>query len=324
MQLTPIGIHDNFFEIGGDSIRSIQIISKAQEQNIEIAPHHIFEYQTIYELGTFLENADQSNKENTNWASLVPLKKEGTKTPLFCIHSGGAHVFFYRGLAKYMEADQPLYALQPAGLNNENYLHSSIKDMASFYISEIQKQQPKGPYYILGTCFSNAVGLEIANQLVLAGESIGRLIIVDSGPQYLLGATERGGKRTTRRFVKMIKEKNWVGIRKKLRNRYIRTKQKALSPLENEQEKNLRLTINSLNQLYHHYTWKPFDGKITFIRSTEFANRTDKNIHLTQWNKLAKKGLEVHVVDGHHLTLFEEPEVKGLAQKINSCLIDEK
>jgi len=122
----------------------------------------------------------------------------------------------------------------------------------------------------------------------------------------------------------MIKEKNWSGIRKKLRNRYIRTKQKALSPLENEQEKKLRLTINSLNQLYHHYTWKPFDGKITFIRSTEFVNRADKNSHLTQWNKLAKGGLEVHIVEGHHKTLFEEPEVKGLAQKITSCLIDEK
>jgi len=196
LQLTPIGIHDNFFEIGGDSIRSIQIISKAQEQGIEIAPHHIFEYQTIYKLGTFLENVEQLNEENTNWASLVPLKKEGTKTPLFCIHSGGAHVFFYQGLAKYMEADQPIYALQPSGLNNEDHLHSSIEDMASFYISEMQKRQPQGPYYILGTCFSNAVGLEMANQLTLVGESIARLIIIDSGPQYLLGATERGGKKT--------------------------------------------------------------------------------------------------------------------------------
>ncbi len=323
LQLTPIGIHDNFFAIGGDSIRSIQIISKAQEQGIEIAPHHIFEYQTIYKLGTFLENVNQSNEENTNWASLVPLKKEGTRRSLFCIHSGGAHVFFYQGLAKYIEADQPLYALQPSGLNNENHLHSSIEEMASYYISEMQKLQPHGPYYILGTCFSNAVGLEMANQLALAGESIARLIIVDSGPQYLLGAAERGGKKTTRRFVKMVKEKNWSGIRKKLRNRFIRTKQKALAPLENEQEKNLRLTINSLNQLYHNYTWKPFNGKVTFIRSTEFANRTDKNSHLTQWHKLAKGGLEVHIVEGHHKTLFEEPEVQGLAQQINACLMDE-
>lgn len=322
LKLSPIGIHDNFFTIGGDSIRSIQVISQSQQSGIDIAPHHIFEYQTIFELSTFLENVDQDNELDTDWATIVPLKKGGSKKPLFCIHSGGAHVFFYQGLAKYIGDELPLYALQPTGLQNGEQLHASIEEMASFYIAEMQKLQSHGPYHILGTCFSNAVGLEMANQLTLAGESVARLIIVDSGPQYLLGAAERGGKKTTRRFVKMIKEKNWSGIRKKFRNRFIRTKQKVLAPLENEQEKNLRLTISSLNQLYHHYTWKAFDGKITFIRSTEFANRADKNSHITQWNKLAKGGLEVHLVTGHHKTLFEEPEVKGLAEKINTCLMD--
>ena len=93
-----------------------------------------------------------------------------------------------------------------------------------------------------------------------------------------------------------------------------------MTPLENEQEKNLRLTITSLNDMYNQYTWKPYDGSITFIRSTEFAERKDKDIHLTQWEKLAKGGLDVHVVKGHHTTLFAEPEVEGLAEKIKECL----
>lgn len=319
LKITPIGIHDNFFEIGGDSMRSIQVIAKAQEVGLEIASHQLFEYQTIGELAKFLEKSEDSEAAD-NWSSLVSLNKSGAKSPLFCIHSGGGHVFFYQPLAKHLSADQPLYALQPLGLNGEETLHSSIEEMATFYLNEMKKVQPSGPYHILGTCFSNAVGLEMANQLKAAGEEIALLLFIDSGPAYLEGAAIRGERKTMSRFMEMIKDGNWKGIQRKFRNRWIRTKQKALSPLENQQETNLRVTINSLNHLYNYYNWTPYDGKITFIRSTEFAEREDKKTHISQWTKLAKGGLEVHVVPGHHLTLFAEPEVQGLAIKIEECL----
>jgi len=231
-------------------------------------------------------------------------------------------------LAKHLSPNQPLFALQPKGLDGKEELHESIEEMATYYIDEMKKVQPEGPYHILGTCFSNAVGLEMANQLTANGDVIALLLFVDSGPMYLLGANERGGKKTMSRFAKMIQEGNWKGIQKKFRNRFFRAKQKAMAPLENKQERNLRLTIQNLNQLYHHYSWNPYDGKITFIRSTEFAQRKDKDIHLDQWNKLAKGGLEVHIVEGHHKTLFEEPEVKGLATQIqevmNSIIINDE
>ncbi|MDZ8258877.1 non-ribosomal peptide synthetase [Nostoc sp. ChiQUE01b] len=45
-----ISIHDNFFEIGGDSILSIQIVSRAKNSGIQITPKQIFQNQTIAEL----------------------------------------------------------------------------------------------------------------------------------------------------------------------------------------------------------------------------------------------------------------------------------
>ncbi|MGG2065340.1 non-ribosomal peptide synthase/polyketide synthase [Bacillus sp. S14(2024)] len=42
-----IGIHDNFFEIGGDSILSIQIVSRAKQAGLQLTPKQIFEHQTI-------------------------------------------------------------------------------------------------------------------------------------------------------------------------------------------------------------------------------------------------------------------------------------
>ncbi|WP_426952703.1 amino acid adenylation domain-containing protein [Bacillus mycoides] len=45
-----VGIHDNFFEIGGDSILSIQIISQASQEGLKVTPKQMFECPTIAEL----------------------------------------------------------------------------------------------------------------------------------------------------------------------------------------------------------------------------------------------------------------------------------
>jgi amino acid adenylation domain-containing protein len=45
-----IGIHDNFFALGGDSIRSIQVLSKAKERGLSLSLQQIFQNQTIHQL----------------------------------------------------------------------------------------------------------------------------------------------------------------------------------------------------------------------------------------------------------------------------------
>ena len=48
--LDQVGINDNFFDIGGDSIRAIQVVSAAKEKELNFSIHHIFQYQTISDL----------------------------------------------------------------------------------------------------------------------------------------------------------------------------------------------------------------------------------------------------------------------------------
>ncbi len=82
----------------------------------------------------------------------------------------------------------------------------------------------------------------------------------------------------------------------------------------------LHQKIQSLNRLYVNYTWRPYQGKVVLIRSSENQRRRDKKFHVRQWSRLTNN-LIVKSVEGHHLTLFEEPEVQGLAQEISRSLI---
>ena len=48
--LEKVGVNDNFFEIGGDSILSIQMLARASREGIELTPRDLFQHQTIGEL----------------------------------------------------------------------------------------------------------------------------------------------------------------------------------------------------------------------------------------------------------------------------------
>jgi amino acid adenylation domain-containing protein/non-ribosomal peptide synthase protein (TIGR01720 family) len=50
--LERVGIHDNFFALGGDSILSIQIIARANQAGLRLTPKQLFQQQTIAELAT--------------------------------------------------------------------------------------------------------------------------------------------------------------------------------------------------------------------------------------------------------------------------------
>ncbi|TMR99680.1 non-ribosomal peptide synthetase [Nonomuraea basaltis] len=53
-----VGIHDNFFDLGGDSIQAIQVVARAQEEGIGLSPLDFFEQPTIALLAHAASAAD--------------------------------------------------------------------------------------------------------------------------------------------------------------------------------------------------------------------------------------------------------------------------
>src|SRR5665213_122490 len=50
LEIERVGLHDNFFELSGDSIRSIQVLSRAQASGLRFSLQQLFEHPTLYEL----------------------------------------------------------------------------------------------------------------------------------------------------------------------------------------------------------------------------------------------------------------------------------
>lgn len=76
LQLPEVGIHDNFFASGGDSILSIQIVARAGEAGLHLTTRQFFQRQTIAELAAAVEEpaAATSDVSRLGDAPLSPIQ----------------------------------------------------------------------------------------------------------------------------------------------------------------------------------------------------------------------------------------------------------
>jgi amino acid adenylation domain-containing protein/non-ribosomal peptide synthase protein (TIGR01720 family) len=68
-----VGVHDNFFDLGGDSILTIQIAAKANRAGLRVQPMQMFEHQTVSELAAVVGTAPAVEAEQGLITGPVPL-----------------------------------------------------------------------------------------------------------------------------------------------------------------------------------------------------------------------------------------------------------
>jgi thioesterase domain-containing protein len=185
--ISPIGINDNFFHLGGHSILVAQLFSELEKQitGQKLPLASLLHAPTVAGLADLLRNEGWKN----SWSSLVPLQTGGDRPNFFCVHAHWGNVVGYRELAQSMGDDQPFYGLQARGLDGREAPLDSMEDMAALYIEEIRSMQPHGPYFIGGWCLGGTIAFEMAQQLTAAGEEVALLAMMQPPhpdyPRYL-------------------------------------------------------------------------------------------------------------------------------------------
>ncbi|KAF9282133.1 hypothetical protein BGZ68_006193, partial [Mortierella alpina] len=181
LKVERVGRHDNFFMLGGHSLLAVRLISLARSSlGADMKLHMLFSHPTVSGLALHLDGVVTNSTQNDEFSVLIPLKPQGIRPPLFCVHPGPGLSWSYRGLAKYLHPEQPLYGLQSRGLDGMSPMASSMEEMTLDYIEHIRKIQPRGPYHLLGWSFGGKVAHNIAVMLQDQGECVPLLTIMDT------------------------------------------------------------------------------------------------------------------------------------------------
>ena len=320
LNVTPVGVNDNFFEIGGDSILSIQLISKARKAGIMITANQLFEHQTITGLSNFLKLEREGKIKK--YAYLTPLRKEGNKTPLFCIHSGGGHVFFYQLLAQYMKPNRPIYAIHPSGMYIKEKMHRSIEEMTKDYLNAIRDVQPHGPYNVLVHCFSTSVGHEMALQLEGSNEKIN--IIVADNMASPWNATSKEVLKVRRLFfLKRLFLSPFKTIRLFVFNRLHWIEPTLVQLFGKPYQKELEHLKANLRKMSLEYTnWsRKHNGNVSLLL-TKKNDKAFQDWIINSWKDIALGGVKIIPTKGEHENLFKEPNVAHVSEKIDECMLE--
>ncbi|MCA9955036.1 MAG: hypothetical protein KC434_09970, partial [Anaerolineales bacterium] len=337
LDIRPIGIHDNYFEMGGQSLQTIALfaqIEKVLKRNIPLAT--IFQAPTVAKLAEVM----RQNGATETWSSLVPISPSGSKRPFFCVHGGAGHVYHYRALAQHLGSDQPFYGLQPG--KEQEHPKDDVKAMAAVYLKEIRKLQPNGPYSVGGFCFGAIIAFEMAQQLTEMGETVALVALIDAigpgyngqvippaalptleelaeaspqakRPQSLLEKGRRVGANWLRRLhgAKVASQRRLRHIGKARDRLLIQIYEKLERPLPHHLHNYQMLAASRTAR--KRYEPEVYSGDLAVFRREDVDNAIPADMG---WDRLTTQTVKVYEIPGTHLELLQEPYVQELAQQL--------
>lgn len=324
-----IGITDDFFALGGSSVQAFEVFARiAVELGRDLPPTTLLDYPTIQSLAKVVES--KSIREVPT--SLVPIRRQGSKTPLFVVHGGGGYVMWAQNIAARLDPGRPVIGIQPRPFDGKTQIMRLIEEMAASYLGEVRTVQPTGPYLICGYSFGGLVAYEMAQQLSRVGQETALLVLLDTipfdtdafaGPD---GVTERvemhrermagsGLKGRLSYFSALIgrrrkklrrRWRSWRGTRNLRRGR-------AVPP---EYRRSFFDEISS--KARKTYVREPYPGLVTVITSAEKA--VD---HQKAWGELALGGLEVVELPVDHKWIVKgDRQVSLVTAEMNARLAE--
>ncbi|NLN64296.1 MAG: amino acid adenylation domain-containing protein [Clostridiaceae bacterium] len=160
-----IGIDHNFFEMGGHSLKIIQLISGIYEAfHVEISPRQVIEAPTVREMARRM--AEGSYKEQHP----LMLLNENKDRKVFCFPPVGGYGLVYKSLADL--SDTHAY-------HSFNYIEDSSNHL-HLYVQYIKEVQPEGPYVLMGWSAGGNLAFEVVKEMESQGHEVSDLILIDA------------------------------------------------------------------------------------------------------------------------------------------------
>ncbi|MCP4700193.1 MAG: amino acid adenylation domain-containing protein [Gammaproteobacteria bacterium] len=321
-----VGVQDDFFDIGGDSLLAMRLIFHIREEFGRTLPlHTLFQSRTIEQLASTL----RKDAAPSAWSPMVCLQPKGEKSPLFFAHASGGSAFNYVEIAALMGTERPFYAMHPRGSEPGDSFHDSIEEMAADYVSAMRKIQPKGPYLLAGWSFGGTVIFEMAHLLEQAGETAPLLVMIDT-PE--LGVDFR--KDDDVAFL-MDRVPYYHGVNvDELESQDSSEAQVAYILKEIKMAGMFRPDIdqeyaqNWFNIYKHHNMlvgpYKPtytVNSKIIFFKPSEkIPFDVQMGEPIPTYERLAQHGIEVHDAQGNHFNMISPANTPLLIEKMKECI----
>jgi len=181
-----LGITDDFFTWGGDSLAVLRVAAAAKRRAISnFTMEAMFVSRTVAALADHLERAAALP------ANIVRLNEGAASRNLFCVHPLYGTASAYAPLAAALTGVATVYGIQSPRYSDPTFRATSLEDLAREYVCRMRRVQPAGPYCILGWSLGGWIAAAMVRELERLGESVALVALVDTRAAIPAVATDR-------------------------------------------------------------------------------------------------------------------------------------
>ena len=310
LKIKKIGVVDNYFSLGGDSLRAEEIVSEISKiYGISRIPIVIFIHApTIEKMALLL------SKETTGLDSImVCMQPRGDGAPLFLIHACEGEVLFFKDLVRHLGKERPIYAFRAPFLAGEEIPVNVVQEYASRYIKELSNNRRGHPITLIGAGPGGLIALEMAKQLETPDLKV---IMIETQHPTAYSTYIREPQRRVERFIQAIRLKPNHAYAIVRDRRLWRT----LQNIVREQTYNIttqRRLIVKLNNAVRNYNPMTYDSPVLLFLSQKGAYYPGEPLpRVKEMSKFLRGRVETHVIQGEHLNILKEPGVQKIAETI--------
>ena len=322
-----IGVTDDFFDLGGDSLIGVMVFARIEEVLDRKLPVSI-----LLTASTIRKQVDliQNQQDVHSFDPVIPINVKGNYPPLYFIPGKAGYPTRIRHLANKIDSRTPVYALQNLSRGRDSLGFRSIESMAAFYLAAIKKNHPHGPYHLIGESMGGKIAFEMARQLEKQGEKVPVLALLDtynsteSIPRVYI---EKETKilpyywMLMRKHIFILQHSDWQGRLDYLKF-YRKTGGPMVQDLIHNPEKRKKINMTSAlpeniqqmemaNKLANNkYKAKPYPGRVILFKALRNANL---NVLSNGWSEVELGELMIHNLDCYHGSILFDPAVSQLA-----------
>jgi amino acid adenylation domain-containing protein len=175
---------DDFFDLGGDSLRAIGMTIELEKALGRELPINLINQAPTFAAfcATLRENGPAV------YSPLVALKPGHGSRALFFVHGVGGGVMELFSLGRKITWPGAVIGIQARGMDGRDPPHHSVEAMADEYFTALKVRQPEGPYFLCGYSFGGLVAFELARRLQRRGDKVafvGLLATLPPGHHFL-------------------------------------------------------------------------------------------------------------------------------------------
>ena len=285
---------------------AIQIVSRVHEAGYELTPNDIFEQRTIEKIARQLarqqsqdsaaipDSIAEENKEQK--VRLIPIQPNGSRPPIYFIHILGEGFEYCRAILPHLDPDQPVYGITTM-IDGMELDDGDITP----YVETLLRQQPNGPYYLVGIFCGGREAFKLARVLRDEGREVAWLGLIQATTDRTVFKKLPIHKRLLAHW-KNLRRSGWSYLRHRFERRRM--------------EKSLPLDLLVAHQNFR-FESEPIDRRISLFRLANIAPFVEPELG---WKEFATEEFEIRDVPGNWNDMFEEPYVAALGKEVRESV----